>query len=75
MKPKENIVRIYTGTEVSSILLKALLEESGIPSIIKNDASSAFMGAVPAVVDLYIEEKDIGKAKPLLIEFRRKIQK
>ncbi len=66
---KDNIVWIYTGTEASVLLLKARLEEAGITSLIKDDSSSAFLGVVPGVIDLYIEEKDVNAAKPIVDEF------
>jgi hypothetical protein len=69
MNDEENIVRIYSGTEASVLILKALLEEAGVSSLIKNDSSSAFLGAVPGIVDLYIEKKDLKRARPLIEDF------
>jgi hypothetical protein len=69
MDDKGDIIRIYTGTEASVILLKARLGEEGIPSLIKNDSSFAYLGAAPGVVDLYIEEKDSEIAFRILKEF------
>lgn len=69
MNDEDNIVRIYSGTEASVLILREMLEEAGVPSLIKNDSSSAFLGAVPGVVDLYIEEKDLKRASPLIEDF------
>jgi hypothetical protein len=60
MKTQKNLMRIYTGTEVSVILLKGELEEKGIYTMIKNDFQSGnaagFFGGIPSAVDLYIRE-------------------
>lgn len=69
MNDEDNIVRIYSGTEASVLILKAMLEEAGVPSLIKNDSSSAFLGAIPGIVDMYIEEKDLKRASPLIEDF------
>jgi hypothetical protein len=45
------------------------LEETGISALIKNDSSSAFFGASPPVIDLYIQESDLKDAEPVISEF------
>ena len=40
MKKATNLIRVFTGTEVTVILLKGKLEEIGISAIIKNDYQS-----------------------------------
>ena len=69
MKKTDNLIKVFTGDEASAILLKSRLEETGISALIKNDSSAAFFGAVPSVVDLYIQESDLMKAKPMISEF------
>ena len=69
MKKTDNLIKVFTGDEPSTILLKARLEETGISALIKNDSSAAFFGAVPPVIDLYIQESDLMKAKPMISEF------
>ncbi len=58
MNSQIDLIRIYTGTEVSVILLKGELEEKGIYTMIKNDFQSGnmagFFGGIPSAVDLYI---------------------
>lgn len=70
MKEKDNLVRIYTGTEITVNLLKEELEKEGIPGIIQNDfnsgISSGFVGGVPSAIDLFIRELDLKKAEPIL---------
>jgi hypothetical protein len=69
MKKKNNLIKVFTGPEASTILLKARLEETGISALIKNDSSSAFFGASPPVIDLYIQESDLKDAEPVISEF------
>jgi len=72
MKKTDNLIKVYTGDEASSILLKSRLEENGISALIKNDSSSAFLGVVALSVDLYIQEADLKNAKPMITEFIKK---
>jgi hypothetical protein len=73
MKEKNNLIRIYTGTEVTVILLKGELEQAGISSIIRNDYNSGvtagFTGGTPSAIDLYIQEIDMKNAEPIISEF------
>ena len=74
MKENNNLIRIYSGTELTVNLLKDELEGSGIPSMIQNDfnsgVSAGFSGGVPSAIDLFIQEHDLGKAEPIVSEFR-----
>ena len=72
MKKTDNLIKVFTGDEASSILLKSRLEESGISALIKNDSSSSFLGVVALSVDLYIQEADLNRAKPMITEFIKK---
>jgi hypothetical protein len=73
MKTQKDLFRIYTGTEVSVILLKGELEEKGISCMIRNDFQSGntagFFGGIPSAVDLYIRESDAALAEPIISEF------
>ncbi|MBK9391477.1 MAG: DUF2007 domain-containing protein [Bacteroidetes bacterium] len=71
MKQSNRLIKVFVGTESSAMLLKSRLEEGGIESLIKNDSSLAYMGNVPAVVDLYIAESDLNKAAPVIDEFTK----
>ncbi len=74
MKDKSNLIRVYSGTELTVNLLKDELEKFGISSMIQNDfnsgVSAGFSGGVPSSIDLFIQEFDLGKAEPILREFR-----
>jgi len=73
MKDKSNLIRVYSGTELTVNLLKVELEKFGISSMIQNDfnsgVSAGFSGGVPSSIDLFIQELDLGKAEPILSEF------
>jgi hypothetical protein len=72
MKEDDNLVRIYTGTELTVSLLKTELEKVGITGIIQNDfesGTSAGIAGNPAAVDLFIQESDLKKAKPVIVDF------
>ena len=68
-----DLIRVFTGTEVSVIYLQERLEEIGIGALIKNDFQSGitvgFVSSVPSAVDLYIQESDLEEAEPIIKEF------
>jgi hypothetical protein len=74
MKGNSNLIRVYSGTELTVNLLKDELEKFGISSMIQNDfnsgVSAGFSGGVPSSIDLFIQELDLGKAEPILRDFR-----
>jgi hypothetical protein len=74
MKENSNLIRVYSGTELTVNLLKDELEKFGISSMIQNDfnsgVSAGFSGGVPSSIDLFIQELDLEKAEPILSEFR-----
>lgn len=71
MKKEKELIKVFSGSEASSILLKNRLEEIGIEAIIKNDSPGAFFGVSPQIVDLYIEEGDFEKARSILQDFKK----
>ena len=75
MKNKDNLIRVFTGSEVSAILLKGELESIGISVFIQNDFQSGlaggFAGGVPSAIDLYIQESDLKEAESIVNEFIR----
>jgi hypothetical protein len=64
---KGDLVRIYTGSEVSVIYLKAELENIGIAALVKNNWQSGitagFGGGTPDSIDLFIQESDFENSK------------
>lgn len=72
MKKSDNIVRIYTGTEITVNLLKDELEKVGVIGIVQNDFASGTSAGVagnPSAIDLFIQESDLNKATPILTDF------
>jgi hypothetical protein len=78
MKDSDDLIRVYTGTEVSVIHLKEELEESGISVLLQNDfqsgISAGFVGGVPSSIDLYINKSDVEIADPIIKDFIENIQ-
>ena len=73
MKKADNLVRVFTGSEVSAILLKGELESIGISSMIQNDYQAGnavgFIGGTPSAIDLFIKESNLKEAEPIVNEF------
>ena len=73
MAVKDQLVRVFSGTEVSVILLKGLLEDIGVISTMRNDyrlgIEVGFVGGVQSSVDLFVQESDFQKAEPVIREF------
>jgi hypothetical protein len=73
MKEKNKLIKVYTGTEVTVILLKGLLEEIEVTSTIQNNYKSGievgFVGGVVSAIDLFIQQSDFEKAEPLIRDF------
>jgi hypothetical protein len=75
MEERDRLIRVYTGSEVSVILLKGRLEEIGISALIQNDyklgIDVGFVGGVSSAIDLFIKESDLKEAEPIINEFTR----
>ena len=73
MKEKNKLVKVYTGTEVTVLLLKKLLEEIGVTSTIQNNYKSGievgFVGGIQSAIDLFILQSDFEGAEPLIRDF------
>ena len=76
MKNGNDLIRIFTGTEVLVYLLKERLQEVEISALIKDDFQSGltvgFVSGVPSAIDLYIQESDLKEAEPIVNEFIQK---
>ena len=73
MKEKNKLVKVYTGTEMTVLLLKDLLEDIGVTSTIQNNYKSGievgFVGGVQSAIDLFIQQSDFATAEPLIRDF------
>ena len=71
---KNDIVRIYSDSEININLLQDELSNAGIPSIIKNEFQSAIMagfGAFPNAVDLYVNSTDFENASKIIQDLNK----
>ncbi len=75
MENENELIIIYTGSEIAVNLLKAELEEEGIPSLIKNDfqmgLSAGFVSGIPSAIDLFVNESDKKRAEVIAKDFRQ----
>ncbi len=72
MSERDELIRVFTGSEILVIMLKGALEEIGIGSLVQNEfqsGMSAGIGGYPSCVDLYIQQSDLQNAEPLINEF------
>jgi hypothetical protein len=73
MKNENDLIRVFSGTEITVNLLKDELESVGISAMIQNDFQSGitagFFGGGTSAVDLFIQEIDEKKALPIIDEF------
>ncbi len=73
METKNELVRVFAGSEITVNLLKYELEKEGIQtSVINEYEQSNFRGfstGTPYSVDLYILDTDLKKAEPIVKDF------
>jgi hypothetical protein len=70
---ESKLIRVFAGSEITVNLLKAELEQEGIPVNVVNEYEQSnfrgFSTGTPYSVDLYILDSDLEKAKPIVEEF------
>jgi len=71
MEDEEKIIKVFTGPEPAALLLMKRLEEIGVESLIRNESELGYLGATPELLDLYILEDDLEKARPLIDEMNK----
>jgi len=73
MKDEDNLIRVYSGTEISVTLLKEELEENGISAMIQNDFQSGitagFFGGGTTAIDLFVQESDLKATETIVAAF------
>jgi len=73
MNKGTELIKVYSGTEISVSLLKDELETNGIAAMIRNDFQSGitagFFGGGTSAVDLFIQEADYQEAEPIITDF------
>jgi hypothetical protein len=79
LRNMNDIVNIYSDTELTVSHLKNVLSENGIESMIKNDfesgVSAGFVAGTVTSVDLYVMVKDEERARVLVEQFVRDLKK
>ncbi len=75
MKEDQNdMVRVYSDSEINITRLRGELAKIGIPSLVKNEFKSGVMagfGASPNAVDLYVNTSDFDEATSLIENFNQ----
>lgn len=70
---ESKLIRVFAGSEITVNLLKAELEQEGIPSNVVNEYEQSnfrgFSTGTPYSVDLYMLDSDFEKAEPIVKEF------
>lgn len=79
MTNHEDLVLLYTGTEINANVLKEILEDNQIGALIKNNLKSGLTagfggGYVEAEAQLYVTQEHINQAKKLLEEFLKSLE-
>ncbi len=74
MIKNEDLKRLYTGSEINVNILKEILDDNQIPSLIKNDLKSGLTagfggGYMEAESSIFIFNNNLEKAKIILNEF------
>lgn len=75
MDTKNELVRLFAGSEITVNLLKYELENEGISTNIINEYEQSnfrgFSTGTPYSVDLYVLDTDLEKAEPIVKEFMK----
>lgn len=66
MSEQEELVKLYTGDNITISRIKIELEAKGITSLVKDGFNqglgAGFGGGVPSAIDIFVTEKDFEKA-------------
>ena len=73
MDNSEELESVFTGNQHEVFLLKGMLEENGIASIIKNGfesgVSAGFMGGNSSAINLLVSNHNLEKTMPIVEAF------
>ena len=70
------LIKIFSGSEILALGLKEKLEEVGLDVLMKDNIQSgklAGFGISDLAVELFIQEKEFGKAHPIIEAYRLSI--
>ncbi len=71
---EDDLIRVYSDSEININRLSAELAKIGIPSLVKNEFKSGVMagfGASPNAVDLYVNSTDRDAATSLIKDLNK----
>lgn len=72
---ESSLLQLFSGEEHQVAHLKAILEDNGIAAMVQNDFQSGAMAGFSAgsssSIDLFIQQKDLEKAKGILDDFNK----
>jgi hypothetical protein len=75
MEDETELTCVFVGSKIEVQFYKERLEEMGIPSLWKDDSRSGTlvgMGGVPDSVELFVENKNVSKARVSIEELQNK---
>ena len=70
------MMKVFSGSEVLAMAIKAKIEDAGVSTLVKNNIQSATLGGYGTsgqAVEVFINEKDYGKAHKAIEDFRMSI--
>ncbi|MDA3953967.1 MAG: DUF2007 domain-containing protein [Bacteroidales bacterium] len=79
MTNSNDLNRLYTGSEINVNILKEILDDNQIASLVKNDMKSGITagfggGYTGAESSIYVTDKNLEKAKIVLAEFLKSLE-
>ena len=67
------LIKVFSGSEILAKALQLKIEDAGVSTVIKDNPQSARLagfGNTDLAVEVFIQEKDFGKANETIEEFR-----
>lgn len=79
MTNQDDLTRLFSCSEVDAQVLKEVLNDNQIPSLIRNDMNSGKAagfggGYAGSEAHVYVFEKDLEKAKGILEQFQNSLE-
>ena len=79
MDNQTNLKLLFSGSEIDASILKEILEDNQIASLIRNDMNSGLAASFSGSLSVFaakvlVAEKDLERAKVLLTEFEKSLK-
>ena len=72
------LTKVYTGSQITVSLVKELLEDNGVPSMVQDRYQSGiaagFYAGSPGDIELYVNDNNVEKAALLITDFNNKLK-